>query len=158
MGFLIFAYRKLSLKRQINQDEARLMQLSREVQDINSQKSLWQQAQSDKKDMTEQYMAGISSKFMTDNQGLMAGQATGAQMMMMAKYQDAMMQAKMYTNSVFSAADKGMEQSLKAKGDRIDLEKATVESQLKLENAEYQEIVKAEDASAKENAPKFGLS
>lgn len=63
MGVLIFAYRKLSLKRKINQDEFRQMQLSMDKQQVTSQISLMQQSMADKQDMAQQMMGNISNIF-----------------------------------------------------------------------------------------------
>lgn len=69
MGFLIFAYRKLTLKRKINQDEFRQMTLSMEKQQVSSQISVMQQALADKQDMAQQMMSGLSQMLYAGVQG-----------------------------------------------------------------------------------------
>lgn len=73
MGFLIFAFRKLTLKRKINQDEYRSMQLSQELQQVQSQMSIMQQAQAAKQDMVQQGMAAISNSFYASCQNSLFG-------------------------------------------------------------------------------------
>lgn len=73
MGFLIFAFRKLTLKRKINQDEYREMQLSQEQQQVQSQISIMQQAQASKKDMTQQCLANITNSYYMTCQSSMFG-------------------------------------------------------------------------------------
>lgn len=68
MGVLIFAYRKLSLKRKINQDEYRQMQLSMDKQMVTSQISLMQQSMADKQDMAQQMLGNASNIFYADAQ------------------------------------------------------------------------------------------
>lgn len=63
MGVLIFAYRKLSLKRKINQDEYRQMQLSMDKQMVTSQISLMQQSMADKQDLAQQMLGNVSNIF-----------------------------------------------------------------------------------------------
>lgn len=68
MGVLIFAYRKLSLKRKINQDEFRSVMLSMEKQQVTSQINLMQQAMADKQDMAQQMIGNISNIFYAGTQ------------------------------------------------------------------------------------------
>lgn len=69
MGFLIFAYRKLSLKRRINQKEYRQMLLSQEQQQIQSQISIMQQAQAATQDFAQQALGSMANIFNMGFQG-----------------------------------------------------------------------------------------
>jgi hypothetical protein len=61
MGFLIFAYRKLTLKRSLNKHEFEQIQFSMQKQQISDQISVMQQSNADKQDMSQQMMANISN-------------------------------------------------------------------------------------------------
>lgn len=63
MGGLIFAYRKLSLKRQINQDQFRLGMLQIDKTAVTRQIGDLQQAIAQKQDMSQQMMSNISNIF-----------------------------------------------------------------------------------------------
>lgn len=68
MGVLIFAYRKLSLKRQLNQDSYRLEMLTMEKNSVTRQIGLMQQSMADKQDMAQQMMGNISNIFYAGTQ------------------------------------------------------------------------------------------
>lgn len=61
MGFLIFAYRKLALKRQINQKQFRQMQLSSMQKQVQDQMSIMEQAKSQMQDSMNNMFNNISS-------------------------------------------------------------------------------------------------
>jgi len=200
MGFLIFAYRKLTLKRDINQKSFRQMQLSMEKQQLDSQINMMQQSTAAQQDMAQQVMGDMSNMLYASsqmsifgaNQGVAAAEqnykdalksANGdnnndnvrkaqeqfegaktsadrtrfATMGMFQGEQQKLMMMNQQVNSVFAAQDKARLQALKTKENRIDTEMASLESQLKLENAEYDSVEKAESEEAKKGAPKFGL-
>ena len=69
MGFLIFAYRKLTLKRSLNKHEFDQIQFSMQKQQISEQISVMQQAMADKQDMAQQIMANISNMGYSQIQG-----------------------------------------------------------------------------------------
>lgn len=73
MGVLIFAYRKLSLKRQINQDNFRLMMLGIDKTAVTRQIGDLQQAIAQKQDMAQQFMGNISNIFYSGAQLQMQG-------------------------------------------------------------------------------------
>ncbi len=73
MGVLIFAYRKLSLKRQINQDNFRLTLLGIDKTQVTRQIGDLQQAIAQKQDMAQQFMGSISNIFYSGAQMQMAG-------------------------------------------------------------------------------------
>lgn len=82
MGVLIFAYRKLSLKRQINQDNFRLMMLGIDKTQVTRQIGDLQQAIAQKQDMAQQFMGGISNIFYSGAQlqmGIVNQNAQGAE-------------------------------------------------------------------------------
>lgn len=205
MGFLIFAYRKLSLRRKINQDQYRLTQLQSDQLQIQSNISLIQQATAASQDASQQMISNLSNAFyagyqnslFTSNAGLQAandnykkavadaqkagstnpendskvqaaktemenaqkmyGNSQVGSMMAMQSFQQGVMGLNQQINSVFAAKEKGEMQALKQKDTRISQEIAHLETQLKMENQEYDNVVKAEDEEIKKSTPKFGL-
>lgn len=201
MGFLIFAYRKLSLKRKINQDQYRQIELQSEQMQIQSQISIMQQATAASQDAAQQMMGNLSNMFYSGYQTSLFGSnmalqaadqnykkalsdAKGNQdadsvkaaakdlesaqkmysgnqmggMFAMQQFQSGMMGLNQQINSVFAAKEKGEMQALKQKDTRISQQIAQLETQLKMENQEYDNVVKAEDEEIKKSTPKFGLS
>lgn len=162
MSFLIFAYRKLMLKRQINDLNFRQMVLSQKQQTITSQIGTMQQLTSAAKSMTNIF----SQSAMSAMQMQMYGQyqngevptedAAKIQKEMYAKQMFAM-QATQITNSIFDSTGQTMMAPLNAAGTQIDLEMASIESQLKAKSAELESVEKGETEAAKQSAPKFGL-
>lgn len=73
MGVLIFAYRKLSLKRQINQDSFRLTMLTIDKNLVTRQINDLQQGIAQKQDMAQQFMGNISNIFYSGAQLQMQG-------------------------------------------------------------------------------------
>lgn len=63
MGFLIFAFRKLSLVRKINQDQYRQMTLSLQQQQITDQINALEQSQANKQDIAQQLVSNVNSVF-----------------------------------------------------------------------------------------------
>lgn len=79
MGVLIFAYRKLSLKRQINQDSFRLTMLTIDKTQVTRQIGDLQQAIAQRQDMAQQMMGNISNIFYSGAQLQMQGSNIYAQ-------------------------------------------------------------------------------
>lgn len=93
MGVLIFAYRKLSLKRQMNQDQFRLGQLQAEKTQVVRLIGDLQQSIAQRQDMAQQMMGNISNIFYSGAQLQMYGvnqQTQGAE----AAYREALNKAK----------------------------------------------------------------
>ena len=164
MGFLLFAARKLQLKRQINQLQFRQMQLSQEQQQISEQISQQQQKQQQVQNSLN-YINTISNS--------LAGiqQATQLQ----SAYTNGSIPATAITslfnnnvnpttlatnvmNSVFTAQNNMQLAQLQGKDSQISLELENTESQLKLLQAEYENVKKAESSEAQNCAPTFGLA
>lgn len=168
MSFLIFAYRKLSLKRQISDKSYRLMVLSEKYSQKTEQIGAMQQAISSGKNMINIFAQGsmmnLNNEFMqkySDGKGGLTEEATKNQAIIQQEYQNKQYQAAMMSNmcnSVFEAASQAQMAQLNAENKRIDLEKNNLESQLKLLDGELKAVEQGEDAAAKQCAPKFGLS
>lgn len=151
MGFLIFAYRKLALKRKISDLQFREMSIS-------MNKQLVAEKQSDAASIFQSYNERLQSKYGQGMNELMTDPNThkfipDAQFSPRAQE----MQEEYYgikQQAVF--AETNYLKQLKSKETAMDQEMASIESQLKLLNAELQSVEKQEDEEAKQSAPKFG--
>lgn len=192
MGFLIFAFRKLTLKRQINQKQFTQMTLANQQQRVQEQISIMEKTKSAMQDAwsttsnatlsTAQSLYNLStmasqSKIQdlykkygnanTNDQVSIMNEITEQQEKVRAKntaayaaYQavaSGVTLANYAVNSVFSAADDAQLQALHRQDQRYEEEQASLDSQLKLLNAEYESVTKAESDAAKQSAPSFGL-
>ena len=166
MGFLLFAARKLQLKRQINQLSYRQIQLSQEQQQITDQIAQQQQKQ--------QQVQNIFNTIGT----MVNGAQNVAQMTQMASLKDqnlSLDQIKaLYTNStsqysgitaatnvmnsVFTAQNNVQLSQLQNKDNEISMELESLDSKLKLLQAEYDSVKKGEQSEAQNAAPTFGLA
>lgn len=171
MGFLIFAYRKLYLKSKINDLSYQALILSQKKQTVTSQiGSLEEMMNSGKQSLslfqnTEmgQLQQSLYKKYgtmdektgqYTFNKGM---DNTGYNMEMNNQMQ--MLQQKYaYANSVFDQQEKGMLNRLHMEDKQIEQQLASIDTQTKQLTPELEEVIKGEDAAAKSEAPKFGLS
>lgn len=169
MGFLIFAYRKLFLKRKINDLNYQAMVLSQRKQTITSQIGLVQEAISSAKNAVSlftQAALGVAQKevykdFYKDpndpNKGIVEGKdASGLYTAMNAKTQ-AITYGAQAINSLFDMQDKAQLAYLNQLDSQISLQIANIDSQTKQLMPELESVEKAEDQAAKSEAPKFGL-
>lgn len=76
MGFLIFAYRKLTLRRRIDQHQFRLMELSNQISRIQEESSIMQQAVAARQDMAKQSMSMTADNFYSQKRFEMLGLST----------------------------------------------------------------------------------
>jgi len=185
MGFLVFSYRKLHLKRKINELSYRQMVLSQRQQTIANNVSIVQRAMAAQKSNVEQFGKLLSSvaamKFQsipgmlqapTTNPYTEEGKADWAkyqeaqQKVSMANYfnnmmrtnaQNAISQVVSMTGSIFDAQSELQLAPLNAESTQIELELAGIESQLTAMRAELQSVESAEKDAAQNSAPKFGL-
>jgi len=166
MGFLIFAYRKLFLKRKIDDIGYRQLVLSQKQQQMTEQVGVMQQAMAAGKNLLSVFSNGSLTNIQNDimKQYYKDGKFIGSdddklkiQNEVMQK-QYAVMATNSACNSIFEAANTAMMAPLNAEGTQISMEMANNESQLKLLNAELESVEKAEDTAAKQCTPKFGLA
>jgi len=162
MGFLIFAFRKLSLKRQINEKNFRLMMLSNDLQKITSNISTVQQAMSTAQNTMNAF---TSNSIMKVQQQYLKADGTpkeGSDQNIIYPAMNVQLQAIQsktnHLNSIFDQVNKVQLTQLNAMDTKISQQMASLESQLKPLNYELQNVEKAEDEAAKQIAPKFGLS
>jgi len=178
MSFLIFAARKLQLKRQMNDLSFRNMQLSQQQQTVAKQIANAQKSINSAKNAVN-YMGSISNAVSVFNQSLNQKNATAEiekakadgqaidEKAIMKKYgvtdasstiSTAANVAGNVMNSIFDAAGQVELTRLNAKDSQINLEMESNESQLTAISAEYQNVKKSEGEEAKNSAPTFGLA
>ena len=167
MGFLLFAYRKLSLTRQIDQLDYRGIVLSQKKQSILQQIGLTQEAMSNAKNMLSVFsngaMCALQQNFTSqylDQNGQLKAEYKDQELAIQNKFkqeQYAAMMTNSTVNSIFDAADKAQLSQLQALDTQIDQEIANNESQEKTLRSELESVKKGEDESAKNETPHFGL-
>ena len=163
MGFLLFAARKLQLKRQINQLSYRNMQLNQEQETVSQKIKNLQQAQQAAQNQVNIFATRINAANQMTNAtqqftGLMAGQQlTSGSVFSLAQITPATMAAQAM-NDIFTAANASQLAELNAKDSEISLEIDNNESQLELLQNEYQSVKKAESNEAQNCISTFGLA
>ena len=178
MSFLIFAARKLQLKRQMNDLQFRNMQLSNEQQSVAAQIANAQKSVNAAKNSVN-YMTTVANSVSVFNQAIQQKNAY-------AKFEEAKSAGQEISfeefskqnnigtgtsavataanvagnvmNSIFDAQSQVQLARLNAKDSQISLELENNESQLNLISAEYQNVKKAESEEARNSAPTFGLA
>ena len=181
MGFLLFAARKLQLKREINTKNYELMTITARYNDAQKRVADFQQTMSDMKSAMSIFAAGYQqqgvqaalAQFATQN-GLQAdanGQydfnsltdaqrqamATAVQTGTMAGTQMATA-INGITNGIFDSINKVQLAQLQAEQNTLDVRKESLESELSLLQGEYQSVKEAEKEAAKSAVPQFGLA
>jgi len=169
MSFLIFAYRKLSLKRKINDLNFKVMMLSEQEQTKLTQIGDMQQAASRMSSImtsnNSAQMGQINNNFMqqyydrdSDNRYKLKDgfDASAANAAIWQANNDAMAKNSLFTGA-FEAQNKAQMTVLNQQSTQISQEKSLIESQLKQLNGQLDGVEKAEDDAAKKDAPKFGL-
>lgn len=161
MGFLLFAARKLQLKRQINQLSYRNMQLNQEQETVSQKIKNLQQAQQAAQNQVNIFATRINAANQfagaTANlTGLMAGQQVAGSIFG-SQISPATMAAQAM-NDIFTAANASQLAELNAKDSQISLEIDNNESQLELLQNEYQSVKKAESNEAQNCISTFGLA
>ena len=162
MSFLVFAYRKLSLKRQINEKEFRQLTLSQQKQTMSEKIGVLQQSISAGKNIfsalanSSMYntQQEINSKY--PNGVIPEGERAGIQQQLQNKQYEVAMRTSL-SNSIFEAVSNSQMQMLKGTESQMDSEMANLESQLKLIRPELESVEKGETDAAKSEGPKFGL-
>lgn len=176
MGFLIFAYRKLFLKRKINDLNFQAMMLSEKKQRITDQIGQTQQAMSSAKNMINIFTSSSIAYKQTEDmskyyeyvqdpknsniktlkpkEGVNVSDIAYSSQIANA----GIMAASNACNSIFDAVSTAQLNILNAEDSQISLQLANIDSQTKQLMPELESVEKAEDQAAKSEAPKFGLS
>jgi len=168
MGFLLFAARKLQLKRQINQLSYRQIQLSQEQQQITDKIAQQQQKQQQVQNIFNTIGTMVNgaqnvaqaSQAAAYQQALSAGNAAGIDVTSLFNNNQysGITAATNVMNSVFTAQNNVELSKLQNKDNEISMELESLDSKLKLLQAEYESVKKGEQSEAQNAAPTFGLA
>ena len=161
MGFLLFAARKLQLKRQINQLSYRNMQLNQEQETVSQKIKNLQQAQQAAQNQVNIFATQMNSaNQIAGGFQQLAGLANGQAVSMnyMGTQMTPATMAANVMNSIFTAANLAQLAELNAKDLEISLELENNDSQLELLQNEYQSVKKAESNEAQNCVSNFGLA
>ncbi len=164
MGFLLFAARKLQLKRQINQLSYRQIQLSQEQQQITDQIAQQQQKQQQVQNIFNTIgtmVNGAQNVAQAQQLASLKGQdltQTQIQSLFNNNQFNGITAATNVMNSVFTAQNNVQLSQLQNKDNEISMELESLDSKLKLLQAEYDSVKKGEQSEAQNAAPTFGLA
>ena len=170
MGFLLFAARKIQLKREINSKNYELLLISNKLQEATKAVADKQQAISDMKGMMDTYSSLFNSQLqqraynsaLLANGGVMNSNNAAAIQMAMQTGSQAAMTLSNATNSIFSsvinAQNKADLARLQAQEQSLDGRKTALETELEQLKNEYSSYDQAVKDSAKDAAPQFGLA
>lgn len=167
MGFLIFAYRKLSLIRRIHDLQYRQMVLTEREHRITDQIGLVQQAVSIGKNIINTLSSGslftlqkeIRDKYTDPATGQVSLKPEDQQKLMleMDERKNQILYATGASNSIFEASNQAIMGPLNAEDSSITMQIKAIDSQLTLMNKELESVEKGESEAAKMCTPKFGL-
>lgn len=174
MSFLMFAARKIQIRRLMNSKNYELTLITEQANEAARKVANAQEAQTAAKNQVSvftsqlqsaaQYQAlaalknqtGIDANAMNAQSDLSAVQAA-LQQGTQAGAQLATAITSI-TDSIFSAQNKAELSRLQAQQQTLDMRKESLETQLKSLQGEYQQCESAESESAKSLAPKFGIA
>ncbi len=174
MSFLMFAARKIQIRRLMNSKNYELTLITEQANEAARKVANAQEAQTAAKNQVSvftsqlqsaaQYQAlaalknqtGIDANAMNAQSDLSAVQAA-LQQGTQAGSQLATAITSI-TDSIFSAQNKAELSRLQAQQQTLDMRKESLETQLKSLQGEYQQCESAESESAKSLAPKFGIA
>lgn len=174
MSFLMFAARKIQIKRELNAKNYELTLITQAANDAAKKVADAQEAQTAIKNQVSVFASQITSASQASaiaalkrdcpsmdfsninadnmgayqyalNQGTQAGNALASAFTSI-------------TDSIFSAQNKAELARLQAQQQTLDMKKETLQTQLKSLQGEYQACEQGETESAKSLAPKFGLA
>ena len=168
MGFLLFAARKLQLKNQINSLSFRQIQLSQEQQQIQDKIAQQQQRQQQVQNIFSTIGTMVNGaqsiaqaqQSATLQQALNEGNAAGINVASLFNNNQfsGITAATNVMNSVFTAQNNVQLAQLQNKDNEISTELESLDSKLKLLQAEYDNVKKGEQSEAQNAAPSFGLA
>ena len=170
MSFLMFAARKLQIKREMNAKNYELQLITQAATDATNKVAQAKEAQAAAKNQVSIFtsqlqgagqnaaLAALTAQTGIDTSSVNADniQAINAALSQGSQAGNALASAiTTMTNSIFSAQDKAELARLTAQQTALDLRKGSLESQLKSLEGQYQAAEQAESDSAKSLAPKF---
>ena len=165
MAFLLFAARKVQLKREINSKNYELQLISLKRQEAQKAVADKQQYMNDMKNMTSVFAQGIQGAMVLGQVGQLTGASVEKSQQVSQDVQAATTLGNQaataitsISNSIFDAMNKQDLARLQAQAQSLDLRQSSLQSQLSSLEAEYKSVESAEKEAAQSTAPKFGLA
>ena len=178
MSFLMFAARKIQIKRLMNSKNYELTLITEQANEAARKVANAQEAQTAAKNQVSvftsqlqqsaqfQALAALKNQTGIDANGMNSGNMSQSDL---AAIQKALMEGSQagsqlataitsITDSIFSEQNKAELSRLQAQQQTLDMRKETLQTQLKSLQGEYQVCESAESESAKSLAPKFGIA
>ena len=173
MSFLMFAARKIQIKRLMNSKNYELTLITEQANQAAQKVANAQEAQTAAKNQVSVFTSQLQSQAqyqalaaLKNQTGIDASQMSSDNMtaIQAAVQQGSQAGAQLataitsITDSIFSAQNKAELSRLQAQQQTLDMRKESLQTQLKSLQGEYQQCESAESESAKSLAPKFGLA
>ena len=181
MSFLLFAARKMQLKREINANNFEQIKVQDQLKAAQKRVSIFQDQMSQMKNMTSVMARALQAKAtqtgyaqaLNVNEDFMNrwanGQLTDKEKEQVQNAQASLSQVQTgatavasafstVTDSIFTAVSNVQLEVLKAESDRLDNKLTSLKTEGQLLSTEYSEYDQAISSAVKEAAPKFGLA
>ena len=188
MGFLLFAARKLQLKREINNKNYELMVLTSQYNSAQKRVAQFQEQMENAKQMTSVFAQGLQAyanqsayaqyvdslrnkqnkteqeQGLVDRFGNSQLQPSDYQLLSQVSYMGSQAGSSIasafttVTDSIFDAANKVQLAQLKAQENSLELRKSSLESEVSLLEEEYKAVKSKEGEAIKDAVPQFGLA
>ena len=185
MSFLLFASRKIQIRRELNAKNYELDLITQQYNDATKKVAEFQQNMTNAKQMTsvftsgfqaqqtaialkeafkdspEKYQAYLNGGNKADGTKLSTEDWNRANAACQQASQAAAMMTSAVTNvtdSIFSAMNKAQGAKLQAQQQQLDMRKQALESEVQVLSNEYNSVKEAEQSEAKNVVPQFGLA
>ena len=176
MSFLMFAARKIQIKRLMNSKNYELTLITEQANQAAQKVANAQEAQTAAKNQVSVFTSQLQSQgqyaalaALKAQKGIDASDMKSLSQEQLAFVSEAMQKGTQagnqlataitsITDSIFSAQNKAELSRLQAQQQTLDMRKESLQTQLKSLQGEYQQCESAESESAKSLAPKFGLA
>lgn len=159
MGWAALSLRKMALKQRINSLEQRLINISQELQTMYDASSYAQRALGVEKSNAQ---ANLQETYSNNSATLASQYGNGSDTSSLKEYNQALQQqqlglmySQMIQNSMFSAKEQAMQESINAQESQLEAEQEQLETQLEAARAEYQNLDSAVSQDIKDGAIKL---
>ena len=162
MGFLLFAARKMQLKREINANSYEQIKVQDQLQAATKKTAAFQEQMTQMRSIFNVANKTLYANALQNNYGSV-GEINQdnyqAQLGLAQQSASALTNAvSNVTDSIFTAVNNVQLAQLKAEEDKLTTKKQSLEMVAKLLNTEYEQYDQQISAEVKEAAPKFGLA